>query len=198
MNCRAASSKSRPFTGTTGERGRIPVVEGGKRFASDRRPREPHFMDMLAREPRDRRRVRLSIDLGGRPLLVVSPNKQVRESPAVVPTECVQLEALSLSESGVYDLGEDDVVITFFEHVHQLALDPARAIREDGQAGRSSVRPHFVEGFVEDLFRELTLQREDDRSAGYSRSGAGVLITCQGESTRDLSSRIVRGYSRHD
>src|SRR3989442_15284679 len=78
-----------------------------------------------------------------------------RELTAVVPTEVVQRHERSLPRPDVGDLGEDYVMVSLIQHLEEVALDPAGAVHEHGQARGSGLGLHLLEGTIEHALREV-------------------------------------------
>src|SRR3972149_1767391 len=74
--------------------------------------------------------------------------------PAVVPTECVQPEGLSLPRARVDDLCEDDAVVTPVKDLEGVALDPPRAATDHRKPRGRPFRLPRVEGAVEHALRQ--------------------------------------------
>src|SRR2546425_13356948 len=78
-----------------------------------------------------------------------------RALTAVVPTEVVERHERSVPGPDVGDFSEDHVVVPLIQHLKEVALDPAGAVHEDGQARSGGLGLHLLEGTIEHALREV-------------------------------------------
>src|SRR5437899_9104684 len=97
-----------------------------------------------------------------------------------MPAERFQKDRLALSRTDVGDLREDDRMVPLGNLIDHVTFEPARAIREHGEAGRGALRLHFLERPIEHQFGDVlaALYEERDRAGLGSadiRGGPDIL-----------------------
>src|SRR5689334_7340716 len=96
-----------------------------------------------------------------------------------MPAKAVQKDRLPLAWTDVGDLGEDDRMVALRKFLDHVTFDPARAIREHGEAGRGPLGLHLLESPIEDEFchvlRALSEERYGERfRSSYVRQGPAI------------------------
>src|SRR2546430_5313572 len=87
-----------------------------------------------------------------------------------MPAERFQKDRLALSRTDVGDLREDDRMVPLGNLIDHVPFDPARAIREHGEAGRGPLRLHFLERPIEHQFGDVLRALSDERDGERLRS----------------------------
>src|SRR5207244_13129854 len=87
-----------------------------------------------------------------------------------MPAERFQKDRLALSRTDVGDFREDDWMVPLWNLIGHGPFDPARAIREHGEAGRGPLRLHFLERPIEHQFGDVLRALSDERDGERLRS----------------------------